>query len=54
MAAYLRAREVLDPFSVAIETAAVQLADAKKRLGDVPLWQAVDFYIKRHPAKPVS
>lgn len=50
-AAYLRARQLLDPFNLAIETAAAQIADARKLLGDVPLVQAVEFYMKRHPAK---
>ena len=51
-AAYLRARQLLDPFGLAIETAAAQAADARKLLGDVPLAQAVEFYLKRHPVKP--
>ena len=50
-AAYLRARQLLDPFGLAIETAAAQVADARKLLRDVPLIQAVEYYIKRHPAK---
>jgi len=50
-AAYLRARQLLDPFGLAIETAAAQVADARKLLGDVPLAQAVEFYLKRHPVK---
>ena len=49
--AYLRARQLLEPFGLAIETAAAQMADAKKLLGDVPLSQAVEFYMKRHPVK---
>lgn len=51
--AYSRARQVLDPLGVAIETAAVQFADARQRLGDVPLSYVVDFFLKRHPAKIV-
>lgn len=50
-AAYTRARQVLDPLGVAIETAAVQFAEARQRLGDVPLAHAVEFYRKRHPSK---
>ena len=50
-AAYQRARQVLDPMSVAIEAAAVEFATAKTRLGDMPLAQSVDFYLKRHPTK---
>ncbi len=40
-AACLRARQLLDPFGLAIKTAAAQIADARKLLGDVPLTQAV-------------
>jgi integrase len=50
-AAYLRARQLLDPFCVAIETAAAQFMDARKQLGDVSLAHAVEFYLKRHPVK---
>ncbi len=51
-AAYQRARQLLDPFGVGIEMAAAQFADAKKRLGDVPLSVAVDFYLHRRPHDP--
>ncbi|HTY87018.1 MAG TPA: tyrosine-type recombinase/integrase [Candidatus Acidoferrum sp.] len=50
-AAYLRARQLLDPFGLAIETAAAQVVEARKQLGDIPLAQAVEFYLKRHPVK---
>ncbi len=50
-AACLRARQLLDPFGLAIETAAAQIADARKLLGDVPLTHAVEYHIKRHPVK---
>lgn len=50
-AAYLRVRQLLDPIGLGIETAAAQVADARKLLGDVPLIQAVEFYLKRHPVK---
>ena len=50
-AAYLRARQLLDPIGVAIENAAVQFADAKRLLGDMALSQAVEYYVKRHPNK---
>ena len=50
-AAYLRARQVLDPVGMPIEAAAAQLADAKSQLCDVPLSQAVEFYLKRHPTR---
>jgi hypothetical protein len=45
-AAYLRARQLLDSLDLAIETAAAQFADARKALGDVPLSQSVEFYVK--------
>ena len=48
-AAYLRAQQFLDPLGVPIETAAAQFAEAKRALGDVPLSQAVEFYLLRHP-----
>jgi integrase len=50
-AAYLRARQLLDAVDVPIETAASQFAHSKKLLRDVPLSQAVEFYVKRHPAQ---
>ena len=50
-AAYLRARQLLDGVCVPIESAAAQFAHAKQMLGDTPLSQAVEFYLKRHPTK---
>jgi len=50
-AAYLRSRQILDPMGVPIEAAAAQFADARSRLGDVPLSHAVEFYLRRHPTK---
>jgi len=50
-AAYLRARQLLDTAGVPIETAASQFAHSKKLLGDTPLSQAVEFYVKRHPTQ---
>lgn len=53
-----RALEFLAPLGVPIEVAAGEYAREKKRLGNVPLAQAVDYYLKRHPvevpAKAVS
>ncbi len=49
--AYQRARQHLDPLGVAIEIAAAEFSDAKKKLGDVSLSQVVEFYLKRHPKK---
>ena len=50
-AAYQRARQVLDPIGVLIETSAVEYASARTRLGSVPLSTAVEFYLKRHPTE---
>ena len=50
-AAYLRARQLLDPLQVSLETAAAQFAEARKQLVDVPLSQAVEFYLKRNPTE---
>ena len=49
-AAYLRARQLLDPFGIQIEGAASELVQAKRVLGEVPLLQAAEYYVKRHPA----
>ena len=49
-AAYLRARQLLDPFGIQIEEAASELVQAKRVLGEVPLLQAAEYYVKRHPA----
>ena len=51
-AAYQRARQLLDPIGVGVEMAAAQFADAKIRLGNVPLSTAVDFYLQRYPKEP--
>jgi integrase len=53
-AAYQRARELLDPLGVGVEMAAAQFADAKTRLGDVPLSRAVDFYLQERPKVKVA
>lgn len=50
-AAYLRAQQLLKPVNTPIEIAAAAYAEAKQRLGDVPLAQVVDFYLKRHPQR---
>jgi len=34
--------------------AAAQFAEAKTRLGNVPLSTAVDFYLQRHPKEPAA
>ena len=49
LSAYQRARQHLDPLGVAIEIAAAQFSDAKRKLGSVPLHEAVEFYLKRNP-----
>lgn len=50
-AAYLRARALLDPLGIAVETAASEVADAVKRLKGrrVPFSRLVDDYLRRHP-----
>lgn len=50
-AAYLRAREVLDPLGIAIEEAAIEVADAVKRLKGrrIPLGRLADDFLRRHP-----
>ena len=49
--AYLRARQLLDPFGIPFENAAAEFVQAKQVLGEVPLLQAAEFYLKRHPAR---
>ena len=49
--AYLRARQLLDPFGIPVENAAAEFVQAKAVLGDVPLLQAAQYYVRRHPAK---
>jgi len=51
LSAYQRARQHLDPLGVAIEIASAQFADAKRKLGDVSLHEAVEFYMKRNLKK---
>jgi integrase len=53
-AAYSRAVALLQPVGAPLELAASEYASAVKRLGAVSLSQAVDFYLKRHPANLVS
>ncbi|MFT4588588.1 MAG: integrase [Limisphaerales bacterium] len=48
-AAYLRAKQNLEPIGAALETATAEYADAKKQLGDVPLARAVECYLQLHP-----
>ena len=48
--AYLRARQLLAPFGTQIENAAAEFVQAKQVLGAVPLLQAAEYYVKRHPA----
>jgi integrase len=47
-ASYLRARNLLDPLGVALEMAAADYEQARKALGEIPLSEAVEFYLKRH------
>ena len=48
-AAYLRAREFLQPTGVAIELAAAQFADAHKKLAGRSLAEAVSYFTRRIP-----
>ena len=48
-AAYLRAREHLAPLGVPIETAALEYAEAKRRIGEASLAEAIDCYLRHHP-----
>jgi len=50
-ASYSRARQLLDPLGIAIETAAAEVADTRKRLGDTPLSYVIDDFLKRHSTK---
>ena len=50
-AAYLRARQLLDGVGAHIENVAAQFVQAKQLLGNVPLLQAAEYYVKRHPAQ---
>ena len=49
-ASYSRARQLLDPLGIAIETAAAEVADARKRLGDTPLSHVIDDFLRRKAA----
>ena len=54
---YQFARRQLDPLGLRLETAAMEYAEAKKKLGPVPLWQAVDYFLEWGPGqlkKPVA
>jgi len=50
-AAYLRARQLLDGIGAHLENAAAEFVLAKQVLGEVPLIQAAEYYIKRHPSR---
>jgi integrase len=49
-----RALTILKPLGVPLELCASEYVDARTRLGKVSLSQAVDSYLKRHPANLVS
>jgi integrase len=42
---------LLDPVGVQVENAAAEFVQAKQVLGDVPLLQAAEYYVRRHPAR---
>ncbi|MEI6078308.1 MAG: site-specific integrase [Verrucomicrobiota bacterium] len=48
-AGHLRARYFLDPLGIPIETAAMIVAEAVKKLGKTPIMRAVDYYVQKHP-----
>lgn len=50
VASYLRAKEVLSPYGVAVELAAVAYADAFRKLNGRSLSDAVNFFLQHHPA----
>jgi len=50
-AAYMRARQLLDPLNLSLEAAAAQYAEARKVLGEIPLSQAAEYFTKKHPTK---
>ena len=50
-AAYLRACQLLDSIGAHIENAAAEYVQAKQVLNDVPLLQAAEYYVKRHPSR---
>jgi len=49
--AYLRARQLLDPLGIHVESAAAEFVRAKQVLGEVPLLEAAQYYVKRHPTR---
>ena len=51
-AVYQLAPRILDPLGVSVESAALQFAEAVKRLGSVPLGDAVAFYLHWRPKEP--
>ena len=48
-ALYVRACEALRPMSVSLDLAALEYTEARKRLGTVPLLEAVDYYVRHSP-----
>jgi len=50
-ATYLRARQLLDAVGAHIENTAAQFVQAKQLLGEVPLLQAAEYYVKCHPSR---
>ena len=53
-AGHLRARSFLDPLGIPIETAAMIVAEAVKKLGNIPVMRAVDYYLQMHPVNMKS
>lgn len=49
-AAYLRAKQLLDPLGIPLEAVAAEYCEAKKLISGVPLARAADFYLRHHPS----
>lgn len=50
-AAYLRARQLLDPLGIPLESVAADYASAKAILGKVTLKEVAEYYLKKNPTK---
>ena len=50
---YKRATEALSPIGLALDTAAIELAQARRLLGDTPLTEAARFYLN-HSARQIT
>ena len=48
-ACYLRAKQLADSVNLPLETLAAQFVEAKQSLGPIPLRNAIEYYLKKHP-----